>query len=141
VSAEGSTGAWHETPDAKPEHWDEATKLATERAVRDHRNYVIRYVEGDSARVVATAQADSGEIVFPKFYASPPMQRDRELDAMTLWLYDTQRAAERDAIADHGRSVLDAGGWIEIARAVLDVAPPWISDAARAEYLRCNGLR
>lgn len=136
VSAEGASGAWYETADAKPEHWDEAVKVATDRARVDQRNYAIRYVEGDSARIVATATPDDG-IVFPMFYASPPAHRDRVMDEQTLWLYDLQRERERDA----GKSALAGEGWVVIARGVLDDAPPWITDAAKREYLHCNGLR
>lgn len=65
---------------------------------------------------------------------------DRSIDAQVTWLYDVQRAAERETIAEQGADVVERGGWIEIALAVLEIAPAWITDAAKREYLRTNGI-
>lgn len=64
---------------------------------------------------------------------------DRSIDAQTSWLYDVQRAAETTARTEHGQHWLDEH-WIEIALAVLETAPPWITTGAHHEYLRCNGI-
>ena len=70
----------------------------------------------------------------------PLPERKRPIGEQVRWLYDAQRTAEADAVADHGQEIVDAGGWREVALAVLDLAPEWVTGGAKAEYLRCNGI-
>lgn len=64
-----------------------------------------------------------------------------------LSLEEQIRALEReydgacaDTAADQGEAVVDGGGWVELARAVADLAGPEISEEARREFLRMQGL-
>jgi len=85
-----------------------------------------------------TAEAETGQCIAQIRQTEP--DGPHTIDAQMTWLYDTQRTAEADAIADAGQAMIDAGGWVEICRAVLGLAPAWVTDAAKREYLRCNGL-
>ena len=67
-------------------------------------------------------------------------RHERPIDEQMTYLYDAQRTAEADGVATYGQDAIDAGGWLEIALAVLDLAPPWITAAAKAEYKRTNGI-
>jgi hypothetical protein len=69
-----------------------------------------------------------------------PAVRPLTLDEQIEQLREQIAAAERDTIADQGDEVLDAGGWVEVTRAVLDLAGPEISDEAKREVRRMSGL-
>jgi hypothetical protein len=63
-----------------------------------------------------------------------------DLEAQVARLQDELRAACEDTAADQGEQIVETGGWYELARAVMDLAGPEISDAAKAEFARRNGL-
>lgn len=68
-----------------------------------------------------------------------PGARPRTLDEIMPILYAEQRTREDNARADRGQAWLDQH-WIEIALDVLADAPDWVTQGARHEYLRCNGI-
>ena len=49
-------------------------------------------------------------------------------------------AACQDTAADQGQDAVDNGGWIDLARATVDLAAPDITDEAKREFLRMHGL-
>jgi hypothetical protein len=63
-----------------------------------------------------------------------------DLEAQVARLDAEFASACEDTAADQGEQIVETGGWHELARAVMDLAGPEISDAAKAEFARRNGL-
>lgn len=49
-------------------------------------------------------------------------------------------AGEQDAIGDYGDEVVDSGGWVEIVRAVCDLVGPEVTEEAKKEFCRTQGV-
>lgn len=65
IRQEGHKEAWDYTRSATPEDWDKALEMAQERATSHGRNYVIRHVSGQGARLIVTA-TPNGELAWPR---------------------------------------------------------------------------
>jgi hypothetical protein len=59
---------------------------------------------------------------------------EHEIDAL---LTECERA-EADCVADYGEEMTEAGGWVEVTRAVIDMSDA--SPEAKREVLRMKGL-
>jgi hypothetical protein len=64
------------------------------------------------------------------------MTLDEQISALQAF-YDTACA---DTAADQGEEIVDCGGWVELARATVDLAEPHISTEAKREFLRMQGI-
>jgi hypothetical protein len=49
-------------------------------------------------------------------------------------------AACQDTAADQGDDIVECGGWVDLARATVDLAGPEIEPEAKREFLRMQGL-
>jgi hypothetical protein len=97
------------------------------------------------SRVMTFATQPAG-IVFDYPLDAPVIVRRPAVQQLTLdeqisKLCEAVDAAERDVTADQGADVLDAGAWVEVTRAVIVLAGPEISDAAKRAVERMTGLR
>jgi hypothetical protein len=79
IRQEGRKQAWDTTPGATPEDWDKALQIAQERASSQGRNYVIRHVGREGARLIVTATPDEG-LAWPRYAVSalPVAELNRE---------------------------------------------------------------
>lgn len=64
VRQEGHKEAWDTTPGATPEDWDKALAVAQQRASERDRNYVVRHVSHQGARLIVTATPEG--LVWPR---------------------------------------------------------------------------
>jgi hypothetical protein len=64
------------------------------------------------------------------------MTLDQQISALQAF-FDTACA---DTAADQGEEIVDCGGWVELARAAVDLAEAHISAEAKREFLRMNGV-
>lgn len=64
IRQEGHKEAWDTTPGATPADWDQALQIAQDRARERGRNYVIRHVSRDGARLIVTATPEG--LAWPK---------------------------------------------------------------------------
>jgi hypothetical protein len=62
------------------------------------------------------------------------------LDEQIELLQQDYDAACRDTAADQGDEIVATGGWVELARATVDLADAGITAEAKAEFLRINGV-
>jgi len=67
-------------------------------------------------------------------------ETDEVLDRQVAALDADYRAAIAGATGDYGPELIDAGGWTEIAQATVELAAADITNAAKIEWLRRQGL-
>jgi hypothetical protein len=62
------------------------------------------------------------------------------VDEQVALLQQAYEGACDDTAADQGDGIVDCGGWVELARATVDLAEPGITAEAKAEFLRMLGV-
>jgi hypothetical protein len=64
------------------------------------------------------------------------MTLDQQIEALEA----AYTSACEETAAEQGEEIVDGGGWVEIARAIVDLADPGITEEAKSEFCRMNGL-
>lgn len=98
IRQEGHKEAWDTTPGATPEDWDKALQSARDRARTQSRNYVVRHVSRQGARLIVTATTE-GELAWPRLATPVLPLPEPELEDRTVEELGWQ--AERDTVAQN----------------------------------------